>query len=116
MNDNNKNKPRPHAEIILAWASGAEIQWRRKGGKWFDCPNPSWCPNNEYRIKPEPWKPNHKETYFFVNTDGSTGFSSWNDTPLDNGRYKSGNYFKTSKLAKEAASKIKELLKHLDHE
>jgi len=48
------NAPRKHAELIKAWADGAEIQARMQTGEWFDCPVPSWIPNDEYRIKPEP--------------------------------------------------------------
>ena len=53
-------KPHKHAELIKAWADGAEIEFRFKDGiqGWSD-----WKPNDgrfsndpwwEYRIKPEP--------------------------------------------------------------
>ena len=48
-------KPHPHAELIKAWADGAEIQtlvtpeWG-----WEDVKNPRWDENNTYRIKPQP--------------------------------------------------------------
>ena len=41
-----------HAELIKAWADGAEIQ-RLHLGQWFDCKSPSWAEYYEYRIKPE---------------------------------------------------------------
>jgi hypothetical protein len=48
------NKPHKHAEIIKAWADGAEIQWRDIfDGKWFDVGSPTWKEDIEYRIKPE---------------------------------------------------------------
>ena len=48
-------KPRKYAELIKAWADGAEIQVRpSSSGKWADCENPYWAQNYEYRIKPEP--------------------------------------------------------------
>ena len=48
-------KPQPHAELIKAWADGAEIQVRpSSSGQWADCENPYWEQNYEYRIKPEP--------------------------------------------------------------
>lgn len=49
-----KKKPHVHCELIKAWADGAEIQFW-ENGKWYDCNNkPSWFPDIEYRIKPEP--------------------------------------------------------------
>lgn len=40
-----------HADVIHAWADGAEIQ-AFYGGKWWDEPIPCFFPENEYRIKP----------------------------------------------------------------
>lgn len=42
-----------HADLIHAWADGAEIQYNQNG-IWFDCPNPNWDGTGswEYRIKP----------------------------------------------------------------
>jgi len=47
--------PHKHAELIKAWADGAEIQLNvsPKSG-WKDTHQPSWRPSYEYRIKPEP--------------------------------------------------------------
>jgi hypothetical protein len=47
--------PHKHAEVIKAWADGAEIQSRRRNNdEWCDTPSPSWYKDTEYRIKPEP--------------------------------------------------------------
>ena len=44
-----------HAELIHAWADGAEIQMKDKYGDWFDtCGNLTWYEEREFRIKPEP--------------------------------------------------------------
>lgn len=40
-----------HADLIIAWANGAEIQVKNDGN-WTDI-EPSWLKNKEYRIKPE---------------------------------------------------------------
>ena len=53
------NKPHKHAELIKAWADGAEIEWvgatYNDGRKhWTDCKNPVWDEESEYRIKLEP--------------------------------------------------------------
>jgi hypothetical protein len=51
--------PHKHAEVIKAWADGAEIQSRRRNNdEWCDTPSPSWYKDTEYRIKQEP-KPDH---------------------------------------------------------
>ena len=43
-----------HADVIHAWADGAEIQDREPGGNWFDSgPSPLWLEHKEYRIKPK---------------------------------------------------------------
>ena len=50
-------KPHKHAELIKAWADGAEIQYKDELGEWetWDGYNaPPWYPDEEYRIKPEP--------------------------------------------------------------
>ncbi|NBR59099.1 MAG: hypothetical protein EBT89_08070 [Opitutaceae bacterium] len=55
-----------HADLIHAWADGAEIQQnvpQFQGEiyttKWFDDPDPLWCLLAEYRIKPQP-KPDYE--------------------------------------------------------
>lgn len=64
-------KPHKHAELIKAWADGAEIQALggtfNKSGQieecWVDDPNVLWHEHIKYRIKPEP-KPDIKHHYF----------------------------------------------------
>ena len=71
------NKPQPHAEIIKAWADGAQIQCKNEQSDWWDIPDndPSWNPHYEYRIKPEP-KPDSIHFARFTNLDnGSTAFA-----------------------------------------
>ena len=50
-------KPHKHAEVIKAWADGAQIQFRnvRTDRNWTDMPmcSPTWYETVEYRIKPE---------------------------------------------------------------
>lgn len=44
-----------HAELIKAWADGAEIEVKHPAnGSWFDAKPPCWDTDYEYRIKPEP--------------------------------------------------------------
>ena len=52
-----------HAELIKAWADGAEIETRPySDAGWFPIEEPHWHSGREYRIKPEP-KPDVVETY-----------------------------------------------------
>ena len=46
-------KPHKHAELIKAWADGAEIQLKGRNGEWIDI-FPDWQEECEYRIKHEP--------------------------------------------------------------
>lgn len=49
----NMGKPHVHADLIKAWADGAEIQFFADG-KWFvSNGSPSWSENAQYRITPE---------------------------------------------------------------
>jgi len=59
------NKPHKHAELIKAWADGAEIECKVVNGPWIaiNSESPFWYKDNEYRIKPEP-KPDVVEKYF----------------------------------------------------
>ncbi len=43
-----------HHDLIIAWAKGAEIQFKTARGKWVDLQQPTWIPDVEFRIKPEP--------------------------------------------------------------
>lgn len=45
-------KPHKHAEVIHAWADGAEVQMKWESAGWQDSTDPVWYPEWEYRIKP----------------------------------------------------------------
>jgi hypothetical protein len=47
-------KPHKHAELIKAWADGAEIEeYKQVVKEWCLDKNPTWAPWAEYRIKPK---------------------------------------------------------------
>lgn len=49
------NKPHKHAELIKAWADGAEIQyWSVRADGWVTAIDPNWTEDIGFRIKPEP--------------------------------------------------------------
>jgi hypothetical protein len=45
-------KPHKHAELIKAWADGAEIECR-DCRVWYHAKDPRWQEDMEYRIKPK---------------------------------------------------------------
>ncbi len=56
-----------HADLIHAWAEGAEIEICNFG-RWQDTKTPSFCLDMDYRIKPTP-KPD-RVRYYGVDTNG----------------------------------------------
>lgn len=87
-----------HADVIHAWAEGAEIEIKNEDGKWVLQNYPLFYPQTVYRIKPkEPeWWENIPEHGILVksinsgaivaiysrDTNYALGVSSW--TPLTN--------------------------------
>ena len=53
MSTGKKMKPHKHAELIKAWADGAQIEYWDFNGMWVEVANPCW-EMEMYRIKPEP--------------------------------------------------------------
>jgi len=47
-------KPHKHANLIKAWADGAEIEFHSHDDVWFLVTKPEWDIEQKYRIKPEP--------------------------------------------------------------
>ena len=63
------NKPHKHAELIKAWADGAEIEWYDEyHSQYFNCTNPNWRDNTEYRIKPK-WEKRQEVPLFYERYD-----------------------------------------------
>ena len=50
------NQPHKHKDVIIAWANGEEIEFRDPefSTQWTPIKVPSWLPDAEYRVKPEP--------------------------------------------------------------
>jgi hypothetical protein len=44
-------KPHKHAELIKAWADGAVIEFKSSEFSWEVIDNPTWSPDNKYRVK-----------------------------------------------------------------
>lgn len=48
-------KPHKHADVIIAWAKGAEIEYYNEVMlKWRVADCPQWSTDTEYRVKPKP--------------------------------------------------------------
>jgi len=46
-----------HADLIHAWADGAQIEWRSKqytSNQWYPNYSPNWDDDAEYRLKQKP--------------------------------------------------------------
>ena len=63
-----KSTPRPHAELIKAWADGAEIE-HLSNGRWIFINNPGWYNAHEYRIKPKKRKILWYRNYYSATED-----------------------------------------------
>ena len=63
---------RKHCDLIIAWANGAEIQFKENDGwtDWIHRASPAWTETTEYRIKPEPKPDVVFFGSFFLNKDG----------------------------------------------
>ena len=65
-----------HADLIHAWADGAQIQWRdpKDDERWSDIKIPNWLEDCEYRIKPTP----RPDLYKYVVVEAiDDGFTKW---------------------------------------
>jgi len=75
-------KPHKHAELIKAWADGAEIEYRcYEDERWFATQHPEWTESCFYRLKPEQ-KPD-VVLYALINRGGVSAYSEFK-TPADN--------------------------------
>jgi len=75
----NKHK---HYDLIVAWASGEDIQFRNYYGDWEDvCSPPNWIEEYEYRVKPK-----NKEVFLHVYYDPSC-IDNWDYFDLGDRNY-----------------------------
>ena len=59
------------AKEIKAWADGAEIEvFMKSSQSWVYCKDPDWLNEYEYRIKPQPKKPQY--LYVYQDLSGNT--------------------------------------------
>ena len=73
-----------HAEVIKAWAEGAEIEFRGTGrhGRtdWITAFNPRWADDFEYRVKPVPELAHPYRVYLYrTPSGGARVFIVWTE-------------------------------------
>ena len=69
--------PHKHADVIKAWADGAEVQYQSQiDAAWYSTKAPSFEESYEWRIKPEP-KPDGK-VEFSVQLNTGDNEIDWN--------------------------------------
>jgi len=78
-----QNKRHKHADLIHAWAEGAEIQFQRQDKSWGDVVYniPNWGHEEIYRIKPK------TKTVRFGNFIHTLGFVSSTDCDISDRDY-----------------------------
>lgn len=69
-----------HAELIKAWAEGAEIEYYSPYG-WLYIKKPNWLENSEYRLKLNP-KPDIVEKRVLFKIDNNNGLTAVSDFKL----------------------------------
>ena len=79
-----------HADVIMAWAEGAEIEYRSHiDGGWMVTSEPRWLENYEYRVKP----PAKKFRVALFKYPGVEAGVSVSNSEHDAERYKENGYF-----------------------
>lgn len=69
-------EPHKHAEVIKAWADGAEIECRCPVNNtgWLLTNVPAWYEDYEYRVKPQP-KKYKVDVWLVLDSEGETLFT-----------------------------------------
>lgn len=70
-------KPRKHAEVIKAWADGAEVEvWVINVG-WKEIDQPMWSEDSDYRVKPKAEaEPEKRWLYIYNDSEQGRSFLS----------------------------------------
>lgn len=94
-------KPRKHADLIKAWADGAEIEYfDALSCEWRKTDDPLWDDDTEYRIKLAKWEPEGGD--FWISS-----FGYINETKTCKNARLFGTERKTKELAERAAKEMR---------
>ena len=78
-----------HADVIIAWANGAEIEYRDTPTEnWRPIPTPGWYEDCEYRVKPLAKK--YRVALF---NNGAEGYTSTADNQADSNDHEGMPHF-----------------------
>ena len=67
-----------HADVIIAWANGAEIEYRLgPHERWSEAPSPRWYAGFEYRIKPPAKK--YRVALFRLSSEAASTYTACTD-------------------------------------
>lgn len=110
-----------HFDILLAYANGAEVQYKLKDEENWKESTPLFEEYLEYRVKPSKaeatkpkgqWKPEHRETYFFLPDLISVKKEIFEPQyESDRKNIEIGNFFRTEKEALAALKRVQDALK-----
>ena len=76
------NQRHKHADVIIAWADGAEIEYRKSQEDiWNAASFPCWIENYEYRVKPPAKK--YRVALFCDSTESYTSTADNRETSND---------------------------------
>lgn len=70
------NKSHKHAEVIKAWADGAQVEYQNNDNVWCDCPEPLFSESSVYRVKP----PAPEKVYVTTQMSGDDMYTIYMDT------------------------------------
>jgi hypothetical protein len=98
----NGKQPHKHAELIKAWADGADIEiYDEYCKEWQYITSPVWCEEFEYRIKPEPkpdvvveWLVEKQRVTYFDNRSVDSGKNLRLTFDSETGKLKSAEVLK----------------------
>lgn len=80
-----------HADVIIAWANGAEIEARSSTDrKWVVTCNPTWWEDVEYRVKPVN---KYRVALFRFSSDAASTYTACTDIQEEADRYEQHEHF-----------------------
>ena len=80
------NQRHKHADVIIAWANGAEIECNLgQNDIWTKLPSPSWYADCKYRVKPPAKK--CRVALFRLSTEGPSTYTALTDTQEEANSY-----------------------------
>ena len=81
-----------HADVIIAWAEGAEIEYRLGPyDSWSKSTSPSWHADCEYRVKPPARK--YRVALFRFSSEATSRYTACTDIQEEADSYEQSEHF-----------------------